>query len=317
LCFFAVNPLPLYRGSTRKVGTVDPPPAVTFTSASVRDARQAPVHVRAERHVGVRVQHPVDDVQRPALEARVRLVRQLHPLLDDVGVLQGRSHRGVPRALIDQPPEHDPLPAVVVVRLQHQAVAVRARPLHEVDFAPVGAERLPRLHHPRPRDVPRERLLLRRGEQGRVPLVGEHGQRRLLEQDFAPERVHHAHRPVAHRPHDGVVDPAALDQLADEHPLVDERDVEVAGQELAVAVLDLARVHDAGLDAHRLEVVVEDDELAERRHLAPVEDGDPRRLGRVPLPLPEESSSACSTPGRAGTGNARNRRWNSWNTGSP
>ena len=65
---------------------------------------------------------------------------------------------------------------------------------------------------------------------------------------------------------------------------VDEVDRQRPGPQLPVAVLDLAGVGDHALDALRAEVVGRDDELAVRRHLAPVDDGDARELA-APRPL--------------------------------
>src|SRR5712692_10552858 len=104
-------------------------------------------------------------------------------------------------------------------------------------------------------------------------------------QDFAAERVDHAYSAIAYCSHDWLIHAAAFDQFADEHTLIDQRDVEVAGDKLPVAILHLARVGDNALQALRFEIICEHYEFAIARYLAPVENGNARCFTAVPAPL--------------------------------
>src|SRR5574341_502560 len=115
-------------------------------------------------------------------------------------------------------------------------------------------------------------------EQGAVALVLDHRQTGFLVQHLAAERVHHADGAVAHGPDGRMVQPPAGHELAEEHPFVDERDLEVIRDEPPAAVLHLTRIDDAARQSLRREVLLEEDELTEGRHVAPVEDGDPGHL---------------------------------------
>ncbi len=116
-----------------------------------------------------------------------------------------------------------------------------------------------------------------------VPLIAQHGETRLLVKDLAPERVYHAHRPGPHGADHGMVPAAPRHQLAEQHALVDQVHRPAAQEERAVAQLRFARIRDHGVEAVGTKVIREQDELAVRRHLAPIEDPDAWR-GAPPAP---------------------------------
>ena len=78
-----------------------------------------------------------------------------------------------------------------------------------------------------------------------------------------------------------MVDAAPVDQLADEHPFVNQVHRATPGHEPAVRELGLARIDDHRVEPVGAEVLLEQHELAERRHLAPIEDRDPWRRSRA------------------------------------
>src|SRR5258708_16009864 len=104
-------------------------------------------------------------------------------------------------------------------------------------------------------------------------------------QDFAAERVDHAYSAIEYCSHDRLIHATVFDQFADEYALIDQRDVEVAGDKLPVAILHLARVGDNTLQALRFEIICEHHEFGIARYLAPVENGNARRFTAVPAPL--------------------------------
>src|SRR5207249_11261206 len=115
---------------------------------------------------------------------------------------------------------------------------------HEVDRA-AFVEGVALAHPPRPGDVRVDQPALGGGEEVAVRLVAEDRQAGLLMEYLAAEGVDHADGAVPDRPHDRVVEPALVDQLADQHALVDEVDLEtlpracrrIASPDLAVAGL--------------------------------------------------------------------------------
>ena len=102
-------------------------------------------------------------------------------------------------------PSDDPLAAVVVVRLEHETVAMLDDERDQIDLAGRGtssaAPRRARVHGMWASIASRCSL----GEERRVALVAQHGQARLLVQDLALERIHHADRAIAHRSQDRAV----------------------------------------------------------------------------------------------------------------
>src|SRR5260370_6726273 len=104
-------------------------------------------------------------------------------------------------------------------------------------------------------------------------------------QDFAAERVDHAYSAIEYCSHDRLIHATVFDQFADEYALIDQRDVEVAGDKLPVAILHLARVGDNTLQALRFEIICEHHEFAIARYLAPVENGNTRRFTAVAATL--------------------------------
>ena len=131
----------------------------------------------------------------------------------------------------------------------------------------------------------------------RVGLVAEHGERRLFVEHLAAEPVDETRRLVAHGAHHRLVESSAsLEELADQHALVDQGHRRAVGVERAAAVLAVARIGNDAVDAERLEIVLEEHELVVRGHLAPVEDGDARGLAR-PAPFVERAKERVDRVG--------------------
>ena len=105
-------------------------------------------------------------------------------------------------------------------------------------------------------------------------------------QQLAAERIHHADGAIPHRAHNVVLEAALVDQLVDQHPLVDQRNVEIAGVKLPVAIFHLARIGDHALETVLLEEVGEENELVPRWNVGPVYDRDARGFARS-APLAE------------------------------
>src|SRR5256884_4716761 len=129
----------------------------------------------------------------------------------------------------------------------------------------------------RPGDVGLNSLLFFGGEEAGVALVAEDGQTGLFVQDFAAEWIDHTHGSFEYRAYDGMIKAASGDQLADEHSLVDQRNVEVTGNKLAIAILDLAWIGNDALQALQFEIFGKHPEFAVAGHFAPVENCDARR----------------------------------------
>src|SRR5207237_1285373 len=88
----------------------------------------------------------------------------------------------------------------------------------------------------------------------------------------------HTHGSFEYRAYNGMIKAASGDQLADEHALVDQRNVEITGNELAIAILDLAWIGNDALQALQLEIFGKHPEFAVAGHFAPVENCDARRF---------------------------------------
>ena len=116
--------------------------------------------------------------------------------------------RRLPGRVVDLPAEHDALAAVVVVRLEHELLAVRSDERQQVDLGSpsktVRRSSTTRVHGMCAAIAARSSALNSAG----VALVAQHREARLLVQHLAAERVHHAHRAVPHGPHHRVVHPA-------------------------------------------------------------------------------------------------------------
>src|SRR5262245_48947120 len=112
----------------------------------------------------------------------------------------------------------------------------------------------------------------------RVLFVVQDGEARLLVKDLACRRVDHTHTAIAYGAKNGVVDPAALDELCEQDAFVDDVDASLARAEDLAVVFDFCRVGDDAVDALTLKVALEEQELAVRRHVGPVDDRDARQL---------------------------------------
>src|SRR5205823_11314352 len=104
------------------------------------------------------------------------------------------------------------------------------------------------------------------------------GQTGFFMQDFATEWIDHTHGPIKYCTYNGMIQSAALDQLTDEHALVDQRNVHITGNKLAIAILDLAWIGNNALQALRLEILGKHHEFAVAGHFAPVENSNARRF---------------------------------------
>src|SRR6476646_2573609 len=96
----------------------------------------------------------------PVDEARIRLARQRDALLHDIWLGQRGADCLLPTLLADLPSEDDPLAAVLVVRLQHQLLAMRGDKGEEVHWllGSAGRRRRSVLDDARPRDVDVDRF---------------------------------------------------------------------------------------------------------------------------------------------------------------
>lgn len=108
----------------------------------------------------------------------------------------------------------------------------------------------------RPRDVGVNSLLLFGAEKAGIAFIAQDSQAGFFMQNFTTERVDHTHSPIAHRTHDGLIQPTAFDQFTNEHTLIDQCDREIASDKAAIAVLDLSWVSNDTLQALRLEIVL-------------------------------------------------------------
>src|SRR6185295_17961802 len=115
---------------------------------------------------------------RDALLCDPHALRSRHGLLDDI----------VPGALRLFPAEHDPGAAVFVIRLDYEAVAMRAEVLEKIDGVPVTLHRTI-ADYAGPGDVLLDHGSFRVAEEAAVTFVGQHREEGLLVRDLAAERV--------------------------------------------------------------------------------------------------------------------------------
>src|SRR6266480_3120609 len=193
------------------------------------------------------------------------------------------THRTLPRRVVHLPAEHNALPAVLIIGLEHQAIALGQDERDEIHLA-AAMQGLLLGHGAGPGYMGVDRPTLDDRKQLGVPLIAQHGETRLLVKDLAPKRVHHAHRAGPHGADHRMVAAAASHQLGEEHALVDQVHRRAAQQERAVAQLRFAWIADHHVEAVSAKVFREQNELAVRRHLAPIEDPD-AWCGAAPAPL--------------------------------
>src|SRR5688572_3389963 len=239
------------------------------------EACEATIDVLAVDDVGRGIEHSIGDDEPAIHDAGIRLARQRYPFLHDVRLTQGGAQCLAPRGIVNLPPENDSLPSVLVIRLEDELFLVLDDELHEIDGGAVvrGA---PLLDDSSPWDIRRDHLaLLWRKERG-VALVGEHGETGFLVENLAGERIHHADGALTHCADDGVVRSAPLDELADEHSLVNEVDRRPVERQLPAAKFSVSRIDDDASNALTLRVLLEERELPTRRYIEPVEHGDAR-----------------------------------------
>ena len=137
-----------------------------------------------------------------------------------------------------------------------------------------------------PRDVTADHVALGGAEQVRVALVGEDREEGFLVRNLAPQRVGDAHRALFVRGDERTALLLPRDDVVDQHAAIDEVDAAPAGRQSGRRgrVLEVAGVRDDRRDAERREGVAQNLELAEGRHLAPVDNRHQRRR-RGPFPL--------------------------------
>src|SRR5438552_2894732 len=125
--------------------------------------------------------------------------------------------------LVDGPTEHDAFAAVLVVRLEHQPLAVSDDEVAEVDHL-ARVRRVAFADLPRPRDVLRDRGALRRGVQRGVAIVGEKGEAHLLVKELGAEAVDDGHGSLEIRLDQRLRDLILRKELARQHTSIHEVD---------------------------------------------------------------------------------------------
>jgi hypothetical protein len=192
----------------------------------------------------------------------------------------GARQRRVPVDVAGFPAEGDAGAAVFVVRFDHVLLAMRAQVRQQIDRVAI-AHHASVFHDRRPRNVPADDLALVRRKKAGVALVGEDGKKRLLVRNLAAQRVRHADGARGVGLEQRTALGLARDDIVDEHAAVDHIDAAAVSEEPAPArarrpVFEIARVADDRRHAEGDERVAQDLELAERRHLSPVDDGHQR-----------------------------------------
>src|SRR5579864_6657211 len=115
----------------------------------------------------------------PAHQARIRLSRDRSALLDNRRRTERRLDFALPRRGFAQPAEHDSLPAVFVVGLEQELLALVESQRDEIHQL-AAIERTAFLDAARPRDMLRNRGALDAAEQFRIALVAQHREACLL-----------------------------------------------------------------------------------------------------------------------------------------
>src|SRR5262249_7382085 len=131
--------------------------------------------------------------------------------------------RAVPGALGRFPAQRHAGAAVLVVRLDDEAIAVLADVRDQIDVAAVAADG-PLADHRRPREVPADERALAGVERGGAPLVAEPGEERLFVRDLAAQRVRDADGPPLVRLDQRAALVGAGDDVVDEDATIDEID---------------------------------------------------------------------------------------------
>src|SRR2546422_976743 len=87
------------------------------------------------------VQDAVGVGDAPVHQARERLAWDRNPLLHDGRLGQRCTHRTLPRRVVHLPAEHNALPAVLIIRLEYQAIALGPGERDEIPPAAAQQER--------------------------------------------------------------------------------------------------------------------------------------------------------------------------------
>ena len=159
------------RSSTRKVGTFDPPPAVTFNSGSVAMRVRHPAITLPSNEKWRGIQHAFAESERcflPVSAGQIpRWARSRVPAQCSGAAKCNLRMASLPLGIVtDRPAEYDAFATVFVVGLEHQSLTILARELqqvHETRYRCCRGRALPFGDHARPRymrpqllPVPRE-----------------------------------------------------------------------------------------------------------------------------------------------------------------
>src|SRR4249919_1054129 len=154
-------------------------------------ARQKPREASA-KDIGCKIDEHVARTRTPrrtAIAHRKPLAAHRDALLCHPAAIalgERSRNRSVPVRFTGLPTQRDSGAAVLVVRLDDEPIARCAQEPDQVCRRSVARDG-PLLHHGRPGDVPANQFPLLSREQRRVTRVGQHGKKRLLVRDLAPE----------------------------------------------------------------------------------------------------------------------------------
>src|SRR5579884_2931996 len=93
-------------------------------------------------------------------------------------------------------------------------------------------------------------------------------------QDFAAEWIHHAHCPIEYRADDRRVQSGSFDEFAQQHALIDQRNMEITGHQPSIRVFNFTWIGNYALDALRFEIVFKQYELTVAGHFTPVQNSN-------------------------------------------
>src|SRR5437773_1374469 len=142
----------------------------------------------------------------------------------------GALDRAIPAALVGLPSERDAGAAVLVIRLDDEAVAMSPQVRQQID-GPAAARHAAVADQRRPRHVAPDHVALAVGEEMRSAIVGEHGEERFLVRDLAAQRVGDADRAPLVRVDECAALAGARDDVVDQHAAIDEVDAPAGGEE--------------------------------------------------------------------------------------
>ncbi|MDW8215619.1 MAG: hypothetical protein RMJ55_18865 [Roseiflexaceae bacterium] len=247
------------------------------------------MHLAAE-HEWVAINQTSPDLHSAIDHRRVLLIGNRHALLQDRRCAHRVAERAVPFVRRCFPSDDHALAAILVIRLEHQALAFSPRERQQIDGSAL-VRRPPRAHQARPGHMRRNRSALFGREEVVERLVGQQRKDRFLVQQFGAKGIDHADGAIQIGAHERMGErciAVARQQLAGEHPLVHQIDgklgrcrrfrrLEAGGDQAPLAVRQIVGRADHRLDAMVVKVALEQHKLRMRRQPAPVENGDSRR----------------------------------------